>query len=188
MGSETVKSSIIANDSRDSESSDEPVPPQSPFASFGINAGVVEEIHETFQVDPDAVDASWSEAFGHKPVSRPQRNTNPRARAPRRVEDLELNLLTADKNARVLRLIHAYRARGHRIANSDPLAGQSKYFPELDPAHYGFGSHDLDHLFSAGDLPGGSVQTLRDILQRLKARSAERRVGKERRSRWSPDH
>ena len=170
-----MKTSTTANESQDSENLDEPVPPQSPFASFGINAGVVEEIHETFQRDPDAVDESWSEAFGGRPAAKrkskppPEASLQPRAPVPRRVEDLELNLLTADKNARVLRLIHSYRARGHRIANSDPLAGQSKYFPELDPAHYGFGSHDLDNPFSAGDLPGGSVQTLRDILQRLKS-------------------
>ncbi len=73
----------------------------------------------------------------------------------------------ADKHARVLRLIHAYRARGHRVAQSDPLGGQSTYFPELDPAHYGFGNENLDEPFVAGDLPGGSVQTLRQILTRL---------------------
>jgi len=73
----------------------------------------------------------------------------------------------ADQNARVLRLIHSYRARGHRIAQSDPLGGQSTYFPELDPAHYGFGNDNLDQSYIAGDLPGGSVQTLRQILARL---------------------
>ena len=73
----------------------------------------------------------------------------------------------ADKHARVLRLIHSYRARGHRIAQSDPLGGQSTYFPELDPAHYGFGNETLDEPCIAGDLPGGSVQTLRQILTRL---------------------
>ena len=73
----------------------------------------------------------------------------------------------ADKHARVLRLIHAYRARGHRVAHSDPLGGQSTYFPELDPAHYGFGNDNLEEPFIAGDLPGGSVQTLRQILTRL---------------------
>ena len=48
----------------DDPSSDEPIAPQSQFAEFGINAGAVEEIHETFQVDPSAVDESWFEAFG----------------------------------------------------------------------------------------------------------------------------
>ena len=73
----------------------------------------------------------------------------------------------ADRHARVLRLIHAFRARGHRVAQSDPLGGQSTYFPELDPAHYGFGNENLDEPYVAGDLPGGSVQTLRQILTRL---------------------
>ena len=75
----------------------------------------------------------------------------------------------AERHARVLRLIHAYRARGHRIAASDPLGAHTRYFPELDPAHYGFGTEDLDALYTAGDLPGGSMQTLGQILDRLQA-------------------
>lgn len=88
-----------------------------------------------------------------------------------RVASNAMLLHTADKYARVLRLIHAYRARGHRIAQFDPLGAHSTYFPELDPAHYGFGNDDLDQLFIAGDLPGGSVQTLRQILSRLPSRA-----------------
>ena len=30
-------------------------------------------------------------------------------------------------------MIHAYRARGHRIADTDPLGASADYFPELDP-------------------------------------------------------
>ena len=66
----------------------------------------------------------------------------------------------AEKYARVLRLIHAYRARGHRIADTDPLGARDDYFPELDPAHYGLGHDDLDTPFLAGDLPGGPIQPL----------------------------
>ena len=80
-----------------------------------------------------------------------------------------LNREEAEKHARVLRLIHAYRARGHRVAATDPLGGQPSYFPELDPAHYGFGHDDLERSFIAGDLPGGPVQPLRQILERLRA-------------------
>ena len=87
--------------------------------------------------------------------------------APAASTDHATLLHIADKQARVLRMIHSYRARGHRIAQSDPLGGQSTYFPELDPAHYGFGNENLDEPFIAGDLPGGSVQTLRQILTRL---------------------
>ena len=49
----------------------------------------------------------------------------------------------ADRYARVLRLIDFFRARGHRIAKSDPLGEESTYFPELDPGHYGLGDEDM---------------------------------------------
>ena len=179
---------------------DEPEPPDSPFSDFGINAGVVEEIYGSYQVDPGSVDESWLGAFdaqaplaaaqptqaqqsaaAPEPTRAQMRSVRPPpqarigapAAAPRTsasaIADRQASLLAADKNARVLRLIHSYRARGHRVAHSDPLGEQAKYFPELDPAHYGFGDEDLDHMFTAGDLPGGSVQTLRDIIERLRA-------------------
>lgn len=182
---------------------DEPIAPQSSFAEFGINAGIVEEILETYHVDPGSVDASWSSEFGPSRTGRresngasngastpqvaraatsvaptPQRESAAQTRAAVQesapqarqfAENFsEHHLIAADKNARVLRLVHAFRARGHRIADSDPLSGETKYFPELDPAHYGFGNQDLDDLFTVGDLPGGSVQRLRDILDRLR--------------------
>ncbi|MCX5739243.1 MAG: thiamine pyrophosphate-dependent enzyme, partial [Proteobacteria bacterium] len=75
----------------------------------------------------------------------------------------------AEKHARALRLIHSYRARGHRIADIDPLGGRAMYFPELDPAHYGFGHDDLGKSFLAGDLPGGPMQPLGQILDTLRA-------------------
>ena len=72
---------------------DEPLPPQSPFADFGINAGAVEEIHETFQVDPSSVDESWVEAFGYSqpanglgPAPSPQRNSVADSAEPQKVD------------------------------------------------------------------------------------------------------
>jgi 2-oxoglutarate dehydrogenase E1 component len=172
---------------------DEPRLPDSPYLErFGINAGWVEEIQDQYRVDARSVDESWSAEFGgavepravHDQIRRAATQT-PRPVAEARATeqsppdrpsgtlsgggslDDAMVLHIADKHARVLRLIHAYRARGHRVAQSDPLGGQSTYFPELDPAHYGFGNENLDEPFVAGDLPGGSVQTLRQILTRL---------------------
>jgi 2-oxoglutarate dehydrogenase E1 component len=140
---------------------------------FGLNAAVVDEIRQRYEVDPGSVDPSWGEYFdssaaGRPELAQPRRPPEPgRASTPTR--ELTLPPGVADKHARVLRLIHAYRARGHRIADVDPLGGRSVYFPELDPAHYGFGHDDLDDPCVAGDLPGGPVQTLRGILDRLQA-------------------
>ncbi|MEZ4648308.1 MAG: 2-oxoglutarate dehydrogenase E1 component [Candidatus Eisenbacteria bacterium] len=72
------------------------------------------------------------------------------------------------KNSRVLRMIHAFRARGHRIAETDPLGMRPSYFPEVDPAYWGFDESDMDREFVTGDLYGGPLQSLRQILDHLR--------------------
>ena len=52
----------------------------------------------------------------------------------------------AGKHARLFRLIHAYRARGHRIAGTNPLEEEVAYYPEVDPAHYDFGHDEMDEM------------------------------------------
>ena len=139
---------------------------------FGVNAALVEEIRQRYEVDPTSVHASWAELFeAEEDATRPA----PPAAVP---EAARVAAQEADRFARVLRLIHSYRARGHRVAATDPLGSHESYFPELDPAHYGFGTQDLDTETIAGDLPGGPVQTLRQILARLR-RTYCRSVGVE---------
>ncbi len=150
------------------------------LASFGLNAALAEEIQHRYEVDPDSVHPGWSGVFrdgrptraprppaaprpSPAPAAAPRPSPAPAAAAPS--HDLGPD---AEKHARVLRLIHSYRARGHRVADTDPLGGQPSYFPELDPAHYGFGNDDLGREFITGDLPGGPVQPLDEILGRLR--------------------
>jgi 2-oxoglutarate dehydrogenase E1 component len=158
-------------------------PDQEPISEvlkgFGVNAALVEEIRQRYEVDPTSVHPSWGKLF--EPASREEESREEEEPAETRLpvetalestppRDVALlNREAAEKHARVLRLIHAYRARGHRVAAIDPLGGQPSYFPELDPAHYGFGHDDLDRTFIAGDLPGGPMQPLRKILDRLRA-------------------
>ena len=155
------------------------------LSGFGVNAALVEEIRQRYEVDPSSVHASWAEFF-EPPAPLPGReappaaapSAAPRAPVPPRSAVAEMGAQEADRHARVLRLIHSYRARGHRIADTDPLGGRPSYFPELDPAHYGFGDDDLDRPYIAGDLAGGPIQTLRQILERLQ-RTYCRKVGVE---------
>jgi 2-oxoglutarate dehydrogenase E1 component len=151
------------------------------LSGFGVNAALVEEIRQRYEVDPSSVHASWAEFF-EKPeaaaLAAPAAPPPPVATAAPETPRGEIAAQLADKHARVLRLIHSYRARGHRIAETDPLAAHALYFPELDPPHYGFGSDDLDRPYIAGDLPGGPVQTLHQILERLRATYC-RKVGVE---------
>jgi 2-oxoglutarate dehydrogenase E1 component len=143
----------------------DPQPEQDPVSEtiggFGVNAAIVEEIRQRYDVDPTSVHESWAELFEAEPEPESAAPLEPPASPG--VDD------GAAEQARVLLLIHAFRARGHRIAHTDPLGGQPSYFPELDPAHYGFGREDFDRSYSVGDLAGEPIQTLRQILERLRA-------------------
>jgi 2-oxoglutarate dehydrogenase E1 component len=73
-----------------------------------------------------------------------------------------------DKEACVAQLIHSYRVRGHLMSNINPLGLQSYYYPELDPAHYGFTIWDLDREFDTGGVGGLNRAPLRDIIDILR--------------------
>ncbi|MBI2793499.1 MAG: multifunctional oxoglutarate decarboxylase/oxoglutarate dehydrogenase thiamine pyrophosphate-binding subunit/dihydrolipoyllysine-residue succinyltransferase subunit [Ignavibacteria bacterium] len=73
-----------------------------------------------------------------------------------------------DKEGRVVQLIHAYRVRGHVLADINPLGLEAYYYPELDPAYYGLTIWDLDREFDTGGLGGVKRATLRDIIDMLR--------------------
>src|SRR6185295_2608595 len=72
-------------------------------------------------------------------------------------------------SVQALMMIRAYRARGHLIANLDPLGlKKTGYHPELDPAHYGFSEADYDRPIFLNNVLGKEFATLREILQILR--------------------
>ncbi len=73
-----------------------------------------------------------------------------------------------ERQSRVLRLINAYRVRGHLIANLDPLVHEPHGNPELDPAYYDLTIWDLDREFRSNNIRGLERATLREILDMLR--------------------
>jgi 2-oxoglutarate dehydrogenase E1 component len=76
---------------------------------------------------------------------------------------------SVEKAGHVLQLINMYRVRGHLIANLNPLMREVRRHDELDPAFYGLGMWDLDRIFFADGLGGRDRETLREILDTLRA-------------------
>nr|WP_207782140.1 multifunctional oxoglutarate decarboxylase/oxoglutarate dehydrogenase thiamine pyrophosphate-binding subunit/dihydrolipoyllysine-residue succinyltransferase subunit [Phytoactinopolyspora limicola] len=69
------------------------------------------------------------------------------------------------KQARVLELIHAYRVRGHLMADTDPLEYKQRTHPDLDVTTHGLTLWDLDREFATGSFGGSKrFMKLRDIL------------------------
>ena len=68
-----------------------------------------------------------------------------------------------------LMLVRAYRARGHLMANLDPLGlKEIKSHAELDPAYYGFTKADETRPIYVGGVLGMDFATIPDIVKALK--------------------
>ncbi|GMV69429.1 MAG: hypothetical protein AMXMBFR76_18680 [Pseudomonadota bacterium] len=152
---------------------------------YGGNAAFIESYYEEFLRNPDSVtDPRWrayfqglSEASGqprdvpHGPIQRSfahyvQRKGNGGLAAPGTVERGGMAAAAAQQQAAVLRLINAYRVRGHEVAQLDPLGlWQRPPVPDLDPGFHGLGESDMDTVFNTGSLFAEERLPLRRILE-----------------------
>jgi 2-oxoglutarate decarboxylase len=69
-----------------------------------------------------------------------------------------------NKTARVQELIHAYRVRGHLMADTDPLEYRQRRHPDLDVTSHGLTLWDLERDFATGGFGGAPMLRLRKIL------------------------
>ena len=158
---------------------------------FGINTGFVEELYAQYLENPESVDTSWRAHFDARLVNGsadgPARRLLARGSGgalPLTNGDLarSLNLAFAPSpeaherdvlaeaaiQARVYKLLNAYRVRGHLFAHVDPLGNPALAPPELDLRNFDLHPADLDKPFPTIDLAGmAPFATLREILKRL---------------------
>ncbi|PWK89913.1 2-oxoglutarate dehydrogenase E1 component [Fulvimonas soli] len=144
----------------------------------GGNADYVESLYETWLADPASVPAEWNQYFqtfkgresGDVPhtaaiarIEAAQKQRRAAAAGP--VDDAH-----ARKQAGVLRLLTAYRSRGHLAADLDPLGlAQKMEAPDLGLAFHGLSEADLDTEFDCGTYAGGGQRLkLRQLLANLK--------------------
>jgi 2-oxoglutarate decarboxylase len=83
---------------------------------------------------------------------------------------------STDRAMKVSQLIHAYRVRGHMLANCDPLDLIPRQHPELDMDNYGLTIWDLDREFSTLGVLPQMTASFRQILERLRE-TYTRRMG-----------
>ncbi|KAG0308632.1 2-oxoglutarate dehydrogenase E1 component [Dissophora globulifera] len=153
----------------------------------GNSASYVEEMYSAWLKDPTSVHLSWQIYFrnqsqGMSPSQSFQSAPTipPSGGVPSLVPGSQVGSSDVVDHLKIQLLVRAYQARGHHMANLDPLAINKADLMaspprELDLSHYGFSEKDLDRSFSLGPgiLPGfldtGSNQTLREIIDHLKS-------------------
>jgi len=148
----------------------------------GGNAGFVEDLYENYLRDANSVAPEWRKYFdtfrGGNDVPHSDaiarieqaQKANGHARAALVQTATPISDALAQKQAGVLKLVTAYRSRGHLAANLDPLGMAEKLpAPDLDPAFHGLSAADMETEFSSGSLAGPQRLKLKDLLALLKA-------------------
>jgi 2-oxoglutarate dehydrogenase E1 component len=143
----------------------------------GGNAAYIEQLYEDWLRDGQSVPQQWRAYFdGFK-----GRNDVPHSDAIARIERAQklngharivpVDEAHARKQAGVLRLLTAFRSRGHLAADLDPLAIAPKMpAPDLDLPFHGLAESDLDTIFDCGTFAGGDQRMkLRELRDRLRA-------------------
>jgi 2-oxoglutarate dehydrogenase E1 component len=147
-------------------------------AFFGSNAPFIEDLFESYLKDPASVPDEWRSHFDTLP---PVNGSPANDQSHRQVQDDFLKLATdtssrqpcsgglsaaaAERQAKVLRLINAYRVRGHQNADLDPLKLSPRLpLPDLQPSYYGLGKDDMNEVFNTGSLFAPDTLPLSDIL------------------------
>ncbi|MEO8810318.1 MAG: 2-oxoglutarate dehydrogenase E1 component [Rhodanobacter sp.] len=145
----------------------------------GGNADYVESLYDAWLDDAATVPAEWADYF--KTFKGGESGDVPHGAAVARIEAAQkqrrdgasvvpMSDEYARKQAGVLRLLTAYRSRGHLATDLDPLGLTEKMSaPDLALPFHGLGEADLDTEFDTGNYAGGGQRLkLRDLLERLR--------------------
>ena len=150
----------------------------------GTNAAYVEALYETYLTEPNAVPLEWQSYFDELPsVTGAEDIDIPHSGIVQHFERIGRNRLKARperasaaieseherKQMRVAELISAYRHRGHKKADIDPLDMMERpTMPVLDLDYHGLSPAELEEIFSTGTLFfGESTAKLREIVDLL---------------------
>jgi 2-oxoglutarate dehydrogenase E1 component len=164
-------------------------------SQLGSNAAFVDALYETYLRDPASVGGDWRGYFDG--LQGGGAGDVPHSDAIARIETAQkrngrrsttagapIDETHAQKQSGVLRLVTAYRSRGHLAAKLDPLDLRDDFTdadllaigllprpsaPDLDPAFHGLDAADLDIEFSTGAVSGPQRLTLRELIARLQA-------------------
>ncbi|MDE2249527.1 MAG: 2-oxoglutarate dehydrogenase E1 component [Xanthomonadaceae bacterium] len=144
----------------------------------GGNADYVESLYDAWLADSASVPPEWAAYFetfkGRESGDVSHLGAIARIEAAQKQRHngaaaVPMSDEYARKQAGVLRLLTAYRSRGHLAANLDPLGLAEKMpAPDLGLPFHGLGDADLDTEFDTGNYAGGGQRLkLRELLARL---------------------
>ncbi|GAA4276829.1 2-oxoglutarate dehydrogenase E1 component [Aquimarina mytili] len=126
------------------------------------------ELYDQYLQSPDSVEPSWRAFFqgfdfglenanGAADTIYVEKESGGTTAVPESVQ----------KEFQVVRLIDAYRTRGHLFTKTNPVRERRKYTPTLAIENFGLSQADLNTVFSAGEIIGIGPNTLSNIVVHL---------------------
>jgi 2-oxoglutarate dehydrogenase E1 component len=140
---------------------------------YGSNAPYIEAFYESWLTDPESVPEQWAAVFhdmhngaGQSAPESGRLAVEARFEALGRMAPQAADTRVADhKEAGVLKLINAFRVRGHENAQLDPLGRpHHEPVPDLTLEFHDLSDSDLDQEFDTGSLAAPERMKLREIV------------------------
>ncbi|MCH2174756.1 MAG: 2-oxoglutarate dehydrogenase E1 component [Lentisphaeria bacterium] len=117
------------------------------------NLEYIDMMYENYQEDPNSVDEKWQNFFEGVQFAGAFNENNSGG--------------AIDKEVAVMKLITAYRSRGHLIAQTNPIRRRRLHPADLNLEYFGLDESDLDTVFEVATQIHIGASTLREILQHL---------------------
>ena len=119
------------------------------------------ELYDQYLIDPKQVEPSWRAFFqGFEFGIEESKKDNSSYKGV----EIPENIL---KEFKVVKLINAYRTRGHLFTKTNPVRDRRTYVPNLEIENFDLDKEDLEVVFNAGDIIGLGPTTLTNILIQL---------------------
>ncbi|MDD4776787.1 MAG: 2-oxoglutarate dehydrogenase E1 component [Fermentimonas sp.] len=127
------------------------------FDSMEIEA--IEDLYKKYKESPESVDESFRYYFQGFDLAI--------TRFPLKPYEKNGSAEHSPKELNVMRLITAYRRRGHLFTKTNPVRTRRSYSPTLAIENFDLTEKDLDLVFEAGNEVGLGRTTLREIIKLL---------------------
>ncbi len=121
------------------------------------NIAFIEDLYKLYEKDPRALSEEWQHFFEGFDFAYSRNGTG-------ELKSREMS----DKEVAVVKLINAFRGRGHLVAATNPVRPRRHHDADLDLEYHGLSEADLDTSFEVGAEVWIGTATLREILDHLK--------------------
>ncbi|MDC0036703.1 2-oxoglutarate dehydrogenase E1 component [bacterium] len=118
------------------------------------NPAFIDDLFQQYSENPETVDAQWRDFFKGYEFSEEGSSKN--------------GTPLTDKEVSVMKLIHAYRTRGHLISDTNPIRQRRKHKADLSLSYFNLSEDDFETEFACAVEIKLEKTTLANILAHLK--------------------